>query len=69
MPFIKLQQLILTLRTYCALEPLCGILRINIELVPLRNDGHNRVEHYGNAHEEIYFGRNTTITLLMILLM
>ena len=71
---IKLQQLILTIRHRtihkCDLEHLCDILLINIELISIRNDGHNRVEHYGKDYEEKYYlGLIKTITLLMILLM
>ena len=56
---IKLQQLILTLRNRtihkCDLEHICDILQINIELISLRTDGQNRVEHYGRDYEEKYY--------------
>ena len=49
---------------------ICDALRINIELISIRNDGHSRVEHYGEENDEKYsLGLVKTITLLMILLM
>ena len=38
----------------CDLEHLCDIVRINIELISIRNDGHTRGEHYGQDYEEKY---------------
>ena len=47
---IKLQELILTLRNRtihkCDLSNVCNVLEINIELISLRDDGTNRVQHY-----------------------
>ena len=49
---IKLQQLILTLRTItihkCDLSNVCDVLEINIELISIKDDGQSRVEHYGH---------------------
>ena len=54
----KLQQLKLVLRNRtihkCDLSNVCDALEIHIELISIRNDGHNRVEHYGNDYEEKY---------------
>ena len=48
---VKLQELILSLRNRhihkCDLENVCNTLGIHIELIPLRSNGENRVEHYG----------------------
>ena len=53
---IKLQQLILTLRNRtihkCDLENVCDALQIKIELISIRNNGENRVDHYGKDNEE-----------------
>ena len=32
----------------CDLENVCNTLEIRIELISLRSNGENRVEHYGN---------------------
>ena len=53
---IKLQELILSLRNRhvhkCDLENVCNTLEIHIEIIPLRSNGENRVEHYGNDFDE-----------------
>ena len=53
---IKLQELILTLRNRhihkCDLENVCNTLEIHIELLSLRSNGENRVEHYGKEYDE-----------------
>ena len=55
---IKWQELILSLRSRhihkCDLENVCKTLEIHIELISLRNDGENRVEHYGKDFDEKY---------------
>ena len=47
---VKLQELILSLRNRhihkCDLENVCNTLEIHIELISLRSNGENRVEHY-----------------------
>ena len=50
-PDVKLQQLILTFRNRaihtCDLFNVCNVLEIDMELIPLRDDGEQcRVEHY-----------------------
>ena len=54
--YIKLQLLILTLRTRtvhtCDLENVCVVVEINFEFTSMRNYGHCRVEHY--PHNTIY---------------
>ena len=53
---IKLQELILSLRNRhihkCDLENVCKTLEIHIELISLRSNGENRVEHYGKDFDE-----------------
>ena len=53
---IKLQKLVLTLKNRtihkCDLSEVCDALEIHIELISLRNDGNNRVEHYGKDYDE-----------------
>ena len=55
---IKLQELILTLRNRhfhkCGLSNLCNTLEIHIELISLRSNGENRVEHYGKDFNGTY---------------
>ena len=59
LPDVELQQLILTLRNRtihkCDLIHVCDVLEIQIEIIAIRNDGHNRVEHYGKKYEEKYY--------------
>ena len=47
---VKLQPLIVTSRNRtihtCDLNSVCNVLEINIELISLRDDGANRVQHY-----------------------
>ena len=38
----------------CDLSKVCDALEIHIELISLRNDGSNRVEHYGKDYVEKY---------------
>ena len=38
----------------CDLENVCNTLEIHIEIISLRNDGENRVEHYGKDFDEKY---------------
>ena len=33
---------------------MCEVLEINIEHMSIRNDGHNRVDHYGTDFDEKY---------------
>ena len=59
--YIKLQELILTLRSRhihkCDLPNLCNTLEIHIELISLRSDGGtNRVELYGKEYDENTIG-------------
>ena len=53
---IKLQELIFSLRNRhihkCHLIIACGTVEIHIELIPLRSNGENRVEHYGKYFDE-----------------
>ena len=55
---IKLQELVLTLRNRhiheCDLTNLCNTLETHIELISLRSNGENRVEHYGKEFDENY---------------
>ena len=57
---IKLQELILTLGNRhihkCDLENVCDTLEIRIELISLRSNGENRVEHYGKHFEKCNLG-------------
>ena len=56
--YIKLQELIVTLRNRhihkCDLENVCNTLETHIELISLRSNGGNRVEHYGKDFDEQY---------------
>ena len=36
----------------CDLENVCNVLELHIELIPLRSNGENRVEHYGKYFDE-----------------
>ena len=54
--YIKLQELILTLRSRhihkCDLETVCNTLEIHIDLISLRSNGENRGEHSGKGFDE-----------------
>ena len=56
--YIKLQQLILSLRNRhihkCDLENVCNTLEIHIELISIKADGLSRIEHYGKDFDEKY---------------
>ena len=55
---VKLQELMLSLRNRhiykCDLENVCKTLEIHIELISLRSNGENRVEHYGKDFDGKY---------------
>ena len=36
----------------CDLEKVCNVLEIRIELIPIKNDGLSRIEHYGKGFGE-----------------
>ena len=56
--YVKLQQLILTLRNrtihICDLNKVCDTITIKIKLTTLRNDGTHRIENYGKDYTEQY---------------
>ena len=58
LPTIKLQEIILTLRNRhihkCDFGNVCNTLEIHIELIALRRNGENRVDHYGKYFDEQY---------------
>eukprot|EP00969_Alexandrium_andersonii_P094646 4181500-Alexandrium_andersonii.AAC.1 len=41
----------------CDLERRCGIVLLNIEHIPSRNDGHNSVEHHGKDSEDKHYSK------------
>ena len=65
---IQLQELILTLRyrtiRKCDLSNVCNTLEINIEYIPIRNDGKKSdVEHYPKSP---HIGYNETYKIILI---
>ena len=64
---VKLQELILSLRNRhihkCDLENVCNTLEIHIELISLRSNGENRIEHYVKD-----FGENTIWVRLKVII-